>query len=215
METKAVEGSRTTEDQVEGGTRGIARRRALQVLGGALALPVLARLGTDDVFGAGHTLHAALDMGDGAYIFRTLDSSQRRTVMAIVDQIIPETDTPGALAANVHEFIDLILTEFAEREDRDSVLRGLADLDARALAGCGSAFADCDAARQLALLETLQQEAGEMPSGSRGWGSGPAEGFFHQLKYVTLWGYYTSEIGMTQEHPYTLVPGALPGCGPS
>jgi hypothetical protein len=31
----------------------------------------------------------------------------------MIDQIIPETDTPGAKAARVNEFIDVILTEWA------------------------------------------------------------------------------------------------------
>lgn len=184
----------------------IRRRRALQYLGGALALPVLARLGTDDVFGAGHALHATLDMGDGAYIFRSLDAGQRRTVMALVDRIIPETDTPGAVAAKVHEFTDLVLTEFAEDAERLSFLQGLADLDARALAAHGTPFHECVAEAQLALLYALQREASEAPPGD-----GP-EPFIRQAKSLTLWGYYTSEIGMTAEAGFELIPGTLPGC---
>jgi hypothetical protein len=182
------------------------RRRALQYLGGALALPVLARMGTDDVYGAGHALHASLDMGDGAYIFRTLDTHQRRTVMAMVDQIMPETDTPGALAANVHEFADLVLTEFVEDADRQAFLQGLADLDARCAAAHGKPFDECSGAQQLAVLQGLQDEASAAPPGEM------AEPFIRQAKSLTLWGYYTSEIGMTEEVHYELIPGTLPGC---
>jgi len=189
----------------------LPRRRALQVLAGGLALPVLARLGARDAVAAGRMLHAGLETGDGAYIFRTLDPPQRRAIEAVVERIIPQTDTPGALAARVHEFVDLILTEFAERSDREHFLAGLAGLMSRSRSDHGRAFDECDAEEQLALLVQLQEEAAQKPTQS-GVGSEP---FIRQVKRLTLWGYYTSEIGMTRERPYDLFPGVDPGCHPA
>ena len=97
----------------------------------------------------------------GAYVFRTLDAHQTRTVTAIVDQIIPETDTPGAVGVHVHEWIDLLLTEFFTPEDRARFLQGLAELDARSRREHGGVFVDLEKDRQLALLEALQEEANE------------------------------------------------------
>jgi len=186
----------------------LPRRRALHVIAGALALPVLARLGVRDALAAGRMLHAGLEMGDGAYIFRTLDYRQRRAIEAVVERIIPETDTPGALGARVHEFVDLILTEFAARSDREAFLAGLADLISRSRSAHGRVFDECAAEDQLALLGQLQEEAQDLPRPS-----GAPEPFIRQVKRLTLWGYYTSEIGMTQERPYKLIPGVDPGCG--
>ena len=45
--------------------------------------------------------------------------------MAMSDVMIPPTDTPGAEAAKVNEFIDLILTEWATEEERRFFSRGL------------------------------------------------------------------------------------------
>lgn len=176
-------------------------------MGGAFALPVLARLGLADARAAGQALHA--QMGEGAYVFGTLDAPQRRAVAAIVDRIIPDTDTPGAIAARVHELVDLILTEFAEREDRERFLAGLADLESRSRASHGRPFHACSAPEQLDLLEGLQREAAQ----AREQDASPPEAFIRQIKQLTLWGYYTSEIGMTHERPYDHFPGADPGCG--
>jgi hypothetical protein len=38
--------------------------------------------------------------------------------------------------------------------------------------------------------------------------------FFHTMKELTLLGYYTSQIGATQELKYAPVPGRFDGCVP-
>jgi len=52
--------------------------------------------------------------------------------VVLTDLIIPETDTPGAKAALVNEFIDVILTEWAIDAERQNFLQGLAGIDNRA-----------------------------------------------------------------------------------
>src|ERR1700676_1184275 len=64
-----------------------------------------------------------------AYTLRTLNPHHNDTVVAMIDQIIPATDTPGAKGARVNEFIDVILTEWATDEERANFLKGLAGLD--------------------------------------------------------------------------------------
>jgi len=63
------------------------------------------------------------------YSLRTLTGHWNDTVVAMIDQIIPATDTPGAKGARVNEFIDLILTEWATPEERKTFLDGLAGID--------------------------------------------------------------------------------------
>jgi hypothetical protein len=60
------------------------------------------------------------------YTLRTLTPHLNDTVVAMIDQIIPATDTPGAKGARVNEFIDIILTEWATPEERSRFLDGLA-----------------------------------------------------------------------------------------
>src|SRR5260221_11551104 len=59
------------------------------------------------------------------YKLRTLNPHQNTTVVVMTDLIIPETDTPGAKAARVNEFIDVILTVWAAEEERQYLLARL------------------------------------------------------------------------------------------
>src|ERR1700730_9179808 len=62
---------------------------------------------------------------------RTLDPHQYTTVTAIAELILPRTETPGATDVGVSQFIDLILTEWYNPEERIRFLNGLADVDVR------------------------------------------------------------------------------------
>ena len=97
------------------------RREALKFLGTALSLPVLANLSGEEIFSFGREMHARLpEAGEGLYVFKTLNPHQNQTVTVITDLILPATDTPGAVAARVNEFIDLMLTEWFKAEKQDS-----------------------------------------------------------------------------------------------
>jgi hypothetical protein len=62
---------------------------------------------------------------------RTLNPHQDATVKAIKKLILPKADAPGATNAGVSEFIDLMLTEWYDEQDRTRFLNGLADVDLR------------------------------------------------------------------------------------
>ena len=147
---------------------------------------------------------------------RILSADQDRLVTAIAETILPATDTPGAEGARVNEFIDLLLSEWFEQEETERFLAGLADFDARSRAETGEAFADLAADRRLALLEPLDREAFEARAAARDAGSDPAEEptFYSSMKEMTLVGYYTSEIGMTQELRPPEITTTYSGCVP-
>ncbi len=130
------------------------------------------------------------------YALQTLTPEQDELVATMAELIIPTTDTPGARAANVNEFVDILLTDFHPIEDRDRFLAGLADADAKATAEYGALFVDCTGDQQVALLTQMEDEA----YAARRPGGDPH--FFIMMKEMTLTGYYTSEIGATQELEY-------------
>ncbi|MGH9419804.1 MAG: gluconate 2-dehydrogenase subunit 3 family protein, partial [Thermoanaerobaculia bacterium] len=80
------------------------RREVVRFLGAAMALPFLPR-GSEAAIRLGEQIHARL----GDVPFRTFNPAQRALVTNIAEMIIPETDTPGATAVKVPEFIDLII----------------------------------------------------------------------------------------------------------
>ena len=104
----------------------------------------------------------------------------------------PQTDTPGAKAANVNQFIDGVLAE-APTVQRDGFLAGLAWVDARAQKEYSKPFADASPAHQAALLTSLSA-----PGATEGADRAGAE-FFLAIKSMTITGYYTSEAGARSE----------------
>ena len=81
--------------------------------------------------------------------------AQNEIVVAMSDVMIPATDTPGAKAAKVNEFIDLILTEWATDEESKVFLEGLAEADRRANALFGHGFAAASANEQTAIVQAF------------------------------------------------------------
>ncbi len=137
------------------------------------------------------------------FVPQTLAPEQLERVATLAELIIPTTDTPGARAAGVHEFADLLLTEWFDEDDKAAFLSGLDSLDADAQAAHATAFVELDEATQTAMLTTMEEEAWNWLQGVMAGDPAldpEAAPFFHRMKELTLWGYYTSEIGMTQEH---------------
>jgi gluconate 2-dehydrogenase gamma chain len=85
-----------------------------------------------------------------------MTSRQARSFAAVVDQIIPPDDLPGASAAGVVYFIDQALGGFAA-DNGDLLTEGLADLDRRALAAASASegFASLAFEQQTAILEAI------------------------------------------------------------
>lgn len=190
------------------------RRDALRMLTAGAVLPAL----TPELFAFYQQAHPA-----ASYSLRTLSSHQNDAVVAMIDQILPATDTPGAKEARVNEFIDVILTEWANPEERRNFLDGLADVDRQSNALFGKDFASSSPAQQLVLLRSMDAVA-EVARAHRkqsppfwepeGRDTQMQGDFFTVFKNMTLYGYYTSEIGFAKELKLQIIPGAQHGCTP-
>ena len=155
------------------------------------------------------------------YTVRTLSPHQNATLITITDLIIPETDTPGAKAVRVNEFIDLILTEWAHEDERQNFLAGLDNVDKRSNEIFGKNFIDATLVQQEALLSELDQryamdreDRAAHPYVRRPHNAQLTGDFFGVVKRMTLYGYYTSEVGFTKELRKEIIPGAYHGCTP-
>lgn len=166
-------------------------------------------------------------------------------VASIAERIIPETDTPGARAAQVHHFIDRVAADWMVRAEREHFLDQLEAFQEETLQEFGRPFPTLDAGDQIALLQRAEHLAlGVEPSGQAeeitvevelpgAWdgerepgavvvpGTGQRERiqvrlrpWFRTMKELTVVGYYTSEIGATQELQYEHVPGRWVPCAP-
>jgi len=182
----------------------VQRREWLQFLGTAVAIPVLSGLPVDRLQALGRATHARA----AAHRLCVLTPSEGETIATIADMIIPDTDTPGARAAGVHEFIDLIVADHYGEYDRARFKAGIADVDTRTRVLFGADFVAARVAERTAILSGLDAEVQAL----RAAGQDPEEHFFQRVKSLTLFGYYTSEIGMTRELGFEMIPGSFDGC---
>ena len=154
------------------------------------------------------------------YKLRTLNPHQNATVVTMTDLIIPETDTPGAKAARVNEFVDVILTEWATEEERQRFLAGLANVDKDSNELFGKDFVDATPKQQVTLLRAMDDAAAAArgPVRQKHGNTVPEPDaqlkgdFYEVFRGITLHGYYTSEIGFTQELKLKIIPGEQHGC---
>ena len=205
-----------------------ALRRFAVLTGGAVSLSTAA--------GVMSGCEPAAD--DAEWTPQTLSEPEFDLMGDVVERILPTTDTPGAREARVHTFIDRMLTEWMPTAERDHFLDGLDRVDAVADAEFGASFTALSDEDQDAVLRTLEDEASDQDPETviidlqEAWpdflideslvsSTGRStelevqlQPFFSHVKELTLVGYYTSEIGATQELQYEHVPGRYDGCVP-
>lgn len=122
----------------------------------------------------------------------TLTPAQRRTATALCDAIIPaDEQSPAASAVGVVDFIDEWVSAPypSQREDRATVLEGLAWIDGEAAGRFGRAFADLGEAEQHALCDDLCDAARAAPRFAA------AAAFFALYRDLTADGFYSTPEG--------------------
>jgi gluconate 2-dehydrogenase gamma chain len=179
------------------------RRDVLRLLASCAAVPLLPGLGERQLVALGRRAH------ESGRALRVLHAHQRAIVAVAAERIIPATETPGATDAGVAEFVDTMLADWYPHDDRDRFLAGLAELDSHARRAYGSTFVDAGGPAQTALLTSLDDEVialrrASSPSADRHW--------FATLKFLTIWGYCTSETAQTDVLGLWPLPGRFDGC---
>ena len=137
------------------------------------------------------------------------------TLVALADTLIPATDTPGALAAQVPQKLDRMMRVWASAGTRSVFVGGLASLNAAALAAEKATFTALTPDRRKAFLLAHEPNALKpVPRTDKLVGlaamiAGPAyaDAGYGKLKELIVATYYISEIGMTRELIYEHVPG--------
>jgi hypothetical protein len=173
----------------------LSRRQALRRLATGTAAVATAPLWVENLLALGvqHAAHRqSPQAAAGAWKPKVFNAAQNELVIALTELIIPQTDTPGAKAAKVNEFIDMVLAEAAAAE-RQTFFEGLAWIDARSEDRFRARFVNAPPAQQVELLTGLGGAATPAPDDARG------VEFFQALKGLTVTGFYTSELGLLQD----------------
>ena len=138
-----------------------------------------------------------------------LSADQRRALTAMCEAIIPRTDTPGAIDAGVPQFVELMVRDWLSDEERAIFDRGMQDMMERIPREKNASFDKLELSDQLAILEAMEAEASDSPwyefgNVQRQFISDAP--FICQLKELTAWGFFTSEVGSTQVLRYNPMP---------
>jgi len=186
----------------------VERRELLRWLAVTVGLECLEGLAPGDIVALGRAVHAR---GGPHRAFEVLGPHAQRTVVAAAERMLPATETPGATDAGVVAFIDRMLADWYTPAERDRFTAGLPDLDARCRALRGTDFVTCDDADQEAVLIALDDEVTALRRSS---GTGANDHWFAMLKYLTVWGYCTSEVGMRETLRTYPLAMRYDGCAP-
>ncbi|AHM63007.1 twin-arginine translocation pathway signal [Flammeovirgaceae bacterium 311] len=143
-------------------------------------------------------------------IGQLFNTQQKAMVAAISSLIIPNTSTPGAIEADVPEFIYSTIADCYAVNDQQRFAEGLDEIDQAAKETSNSSFLALDEPEQIKLLTELEIAARKKLTDNPL--SEPHA--LLMLKELTLIGYFTSEIGATQALEYVPVPGSYNGCLP-
>lgn len=163
----------------------------------------------------GGTLSASAIMGvmSGCKSEPTLDwapsffTTQEGNILEqITDRIIPTTDTPGAIDAGVHTFIDRMMADFYPEKKKLAFQAAIQKVDADAKADFGKKFTALSGEEQDELLKKYDKAAYSKTTGE--------PHFFKTMKELTILGFCTSEVGATDFLEYDPLPGDYKGCIP-
>jgi hypothetical protein len=122
----------------------------------------------------------------------------------VAETILPETKTPGAKAAHVGAFMALMVTDTYDDQNQGIFRDGMRKMNA-------TAFMAATPEQRLAQLEQLDREQKTYTDAKKP--SDPPH-FFRLMKELTLFGYFTSEVGCTQAMRYRETPGRFDPCVP-
>jgi hypothetical protein len=132
-----------------------------------------------------------------------LNPQQLALVRELGELIIPTTDTPGAIAAGVHDFINYQLVYCFTKEDQIRHIKNLDRIDTLAQQEFSKHFIAATREQQIDFLTRMEKPVAPFTSEDRN--------YFKQLKSLVVFGYYTSEIGATQELKFLPIPGGYKG----
>jgi hypothetical protein len=129
----------------------------------------------------------------------------------VADTILPETGTPGAKAAKTGAFMALMVTDTCSERDQQVFRDGMTSLEEACRKAHGAGFMKATPAGRVALVQSLDREQYDY---TRQKSADAPHHYFRQMKWLSLQGYFTSEIGYTQAMRYMETPGRFDPCAP-
>jgi hypothetical protein len=133
--------------------------------------------------------------GEGKSGARFFTPAQHALVEELSETIIPaDSHSGGAKAAKVADYIEQVLRESVDDNQRSTWREGLRLIDPMSQHYNGKSFVDSSSEERIAVLTVLSDNDHMTDL--------PEVRFFRDLKHLTVRGYYTSKIGIHDELEY-------------
>jgi hypothetical protein len=151
----------------------------------------------------------------------------------IGETIIPATTTPGAKAAQIGEFMKVMVTDCYTEKQQQAFMNGIGSLDEAWKKLNSKPFMECSAEQRTAFLLSLEKEAKafnqkrdeedkpkkeahDKTNSTLAWKDqtefeGSPSHYYTMMKQLTLLGFFTSKTGMTETLRHIAVPGKYDG----
>lgn len=145
-----------------------------------------------------------------------LTEDEAKTISAIVDMILPRTDTPGALDVKVDMFIDKVWAKTNNEEAQHKIKAEIAAFNEICKVDFGKVFIYLNETDRTTVLKAAERSSGKLNPGVWGTTVGNQEpiGFYRSLKSMSIWAYFTSEEIGEKVLNYDPIPGDYLGCIP-
>jgi hypothetical protein len=179
----------------------------------------------------------------GAEFFLTGCKTSTSTVafspemVALLDEvgetIIPATSTPGARAAQIGEFMKIMVNDCYSPSQQKVFLAGVSQIDQECKTHSGKSFTDASVAERESFLVHLEKQAKTQNAENRELDSkkrkdhdqvnsklslaeqkafeATPEHYYTMIKQLTLLGFFSSKTGMTETLRHIPVPGRYDG----
>lgn len=142
-------------------------------------------------------------------------TSKREIIAELAELIIPATDTPGAKAAGVHDYIINVMINCVPVHEQKKFISGLEDLEDFARSHTGKDFLKCGAEEKRTVLEHEMNHS-ELPYRilNKIYNKLFGQPFYPKLRDLTIEGYCMSRLGATQGLAYDYIPSTYEACIP-
>lgn len=175
------------------------RRDVLQLLTGAATLEALSALAPRRLLALGEEIHRSREVLPTQVAHVAL-------IAALSERILPESDTPGAIAVGVPAFIEVIIHHWMTDEERTRLENGLNAMDAAATTRFRDVFANLTSDQQNTLIGEWDAARQREPAS--------AADAYGRIKDLTVYGYFTSKPIVENVLQLRRLPGRYNGCIP-
>lgn len=126
--------------------------------------------------------------------------TEQEILSAVVDTIIPQGNSIGALTVGVDKFLQKLLKDCYDADTQSNVKKQLNNLEAMSVTTYGKSFAAADQLQRQELLLKMSSEEQDKKD------------FFNLMKSETIRGYNTSKEILGDHLKYKVIPGHYKGC---